>query len=394
MRSPSAGWPVRSLIRDPVAVLLVLAAVVCLALWLEERIAAFRALGPALVGILIGMALSNFGVLPGTSSTYQWLSSTGISLSVALILLNVDLRSLADAGLSMLAAFGIGAAATATGAITGALLWSGSVGPESWKLAGQFTGTYTGGGLNFAALGRAFETSSDLFSAAVAADVALTAVWMAACLVAPLLLSRRSRDAEERPAEPPVEDQSSNVARALNSSVRPIAIGELAALVALAVGAVWLAGRLALLAPALPEILWLTTIVLLMAQVPGVKSLAGGALLGNYILLLFLAGNGAQSVLANIFRVGPAVFWFAATTVAIHGIGIFGVGRLLGIDAATLAVASQANVGGPGSAVALASARGYTDRLLPGVAIGLLGYAVGNYTGFMVANLMRRWLGG
>ena len=194
MRSSSAGGPSRSLIRDPVAVLLVLAAVVYLALWLEERFAALRALGAALVGILIGMALSNSGVLPGTSPAYQWLSSTGVNLSVALILLNVNLSSLADAGLSMLAAFGIGAAATATGAITGAVLWGTSVGPESWKLAGQFTGTYTGGGMNFAALGRAFQTSSDLFSAAVAADVALTAVWMAACLVAPLLLSRGPSD--------------------------------------------------------------------------------------------------------------------------------------------------------------------------------------------------------
>ena len=110
-------------------------------------------------------------------------------------------------------------------------------------------------------------------------------------------------------------------------------------------------------------------------------------------MLLFLAGNGAQSVLANIFRVGPAVFWFAAITITVHGIGIFGVGRLFGIDAGTLAVASQANVGGPASAVALAGARGYTDRVLPGVAVGLLGYAVGNYSGFLVANLARAWLG-
>ena len=339
------------------------------------------------------MVLSNSGVLPGTSPTYQWLSSQGVSLAVALILINVDLRSLVDAGMSMLTAFGIGAASTAVGAITGTLLWSGSVGTESWKLAGQFTGTYTGGGMNFAALGQAFDTSSDLFSAAVAADVALTALWMAACLVAPLLLSSTSSVRDAAPIERPKEEPS-GVARALNSSVRPIAIAELAALVTLAVGAVWLAGRLAVMAPGLPEVLWLTTIVLLLAQVPGVKGLAGGALLGNYVLLLFLAANGAQSVLANIFRVGPAVFWFAATTVIIHGIGIFGIGRLAGIDAATLAVASQANVGGPASAVALASARGYADRLLPGVAIGLLGYAVGNYTGFMVANLMRAWLGG
>ncbi len=381
------------MIRDPVAVVLVLAAVVFLALWLEERFALFRALGAALVGILLGMALSNSGVLPGTSPTYHWLSSHGVSLSIALILINVDLRSLADAGMSMLAAFGIGAASTAAGAVTGALLWGHRVGPESWKLAGQFTGTYTGGGMNFAALGRAFDTSSDLFSAAIAADVALTALWMAACLVAPLLLSTAS-PARDTTANGIRKEEPSGIARALNSSVRPIAITDLAALVTLAIGAVWLAGQVAALVPVLPEILWLTTIVLLLAQVPGIKGLAGGALLGNYVLLLFLAGNGAQSVLANIFRVGPAVFWFAATTVVVHGIGIFGIGRLVGIDAATLAVASQANVGGPASAVALASARGYTDQLLPGVAIGLLGYAVGNYTGFMVANLMRAWLGG
>ena len=73
---------------------------------------------------------------------------------------------------------------------------------------------------------------------------------------------------------------------------------------------------------------------------------------------------------------------------------IFGAGRLARIDAGTLAVASQANVGGVGSAVALASARGYSEKLLPGVATGLLGYAVGNYIGYAVAQVMRGVLGG
>jgi len=60
----------------------------------------------------------------------------------------------------------------------------------------------------------------------------------------------------------------------------------------------------------------------------------------------------------------------------------------------TIAVASQANVGGAASAMAMASARGYTDRLLPGIIAGLLGYAVGNYTGYAIAILMRGLLGG
>ena len=40
---------------------------------------------------------------------------------------------------------------------------SGLVGPETWKLAGQFTGTYTGGGVNFAALGQALGHESQFF---------------------------------------------------------------------------------------------------------------------------------------------------------------------------------------------------------------------------------------
>lgn len=115
-------------------------------------------------------------------------------------------------------------------------------------------------------------------------------------------------------------------------------------------------------------------------------------MLGNYLLLLFLASNGAKSVIANIVAVGPAVFYFAAGTIALHGIFIFGVGYLLRIDAGTLAVASQANVGGSSSALALASARGYTNKILPGIAVGLLGYAVGNYLGLLVGSIMQSLL--
>lgn len=380
------------MISDPLAVLVTLAFVVVVALWLEANVQPFTALGAGLVAILLSMVLSNAGLLVGASPTYAWLSSWGVSLAVALILLRVDVGSVLAAGPRMLAAFGIGAVSTATGAIVGALLFASSVGPETWKLAGQFTGTYTGGGMNFAALGRAFETSTDMFSAAVAADVALTAVWMAICLSVPLLLGYRP-DASAKSANAPAGSEPDTLEQALTSSVRPLPLIDLAATMAIAVGAVWLSGRIAAVVPALPEVLWLSTIMLLVAQVPAVKRLTGSALLGNYLLLMFLAANGAQSVIANIFRVGPAVFWFALTTVTVHGIGLFGFGRLLGIDAATLAVASQANVGGPASAVALASARGYGDRLLPGVAVGLLGYAVGNYTGVAVASFVAYLLG-
>jgi uncharacterized membrane protein len=293
-----------------------------------------------------------------------------------------------QAGPKMLVAFGIGAVGTAVGAITGALLLSGLVGPETWKLAGQFTGTYTGGGANFAALGRAFDTSPEMFSAATAADVIVTAVWMAACLAVPVVLGR-PKQSPSGAGNSSRGERRVTLEHTLKDSVRSVSILDTATLVMIAVGAVWVAGVLGRLMPFFPEVLWLTTVVLILAQVPAVKSLSGSALFGNYLILLFLASNGARSVVATMVQVGPPVFYFAVITVAVHGLVIYGMGRLARLDLATLSVASQANVGGAASAIAIAGARGYTKHLLPGVAVGLLGYAAGNYFGFIVGAIMR-----
>lgn len=383
------------MITDPVAVTVVLAGVVYLALRLEARFAKFRALGAALVGILVAMVLSNVGLLPGTSPAYDFLMGPGVSVGIALILMSVDVRSVLRAGLPMLAAFWIGAVGTALGATLGALALSGLVGPETWKLAGQFTGTYTGGGLNFAALGRALGTSADMFSAAVAADVLVTAIWLMACLAVPALLGRPGLGTDGGPAQRADEsDGTHTLERALYSSGSAVPIADLALIVVVAIGAVWAAGAVAERLTFLPEILWLTTFALVAAQLPVVRAATGAAVLGNFLLMLFLASNGANSVVRRIFEVGPAVFYFAVATVAIHGLVVFGLGRLARLDLGTLAVASQANVGGAASAMALATARGYGEKVLPGVAVGLLGYAVGNYLGYAVASILRPVLGG
>ena len=389
------------MISDPVAVLVVLAGVVYVATRLEEQYHWAKSLGSALLGILMGMLLSNTGILPGENETYRFLVGPGVSVGIVLILFSVDVRTVFSAGPSMMAAFGIGALGTALGAMTGGLLWSGLIGPETWKLSGQFTGTYTGGGVNFAALGEALGTRPDLFTAGIAADVIITAIWLAVCLTVPVAFARwnpRGTPPEAEGSEPvdgaAATSDNGSLERTLYASRRAMKLSDIAALVTLGIGTVWAAGRIGEAVPVLPEVLWLTTLAILLAQVPTVRRLAGSAVIGNYLILLFLASNGARSVIANIFEVGPGVFYFAATVVAIHGLVIFGLGRLAGLDLSTLAVASQAAIGGPASAMALASARGYASKLLPGVAVGLLGYAVGNYAGYFIAQVMRGVLGG
>lgn len=385
----------RAMITSPLAHLFILAAVVLGAVWLEANRRLFRSLGAALVSILLAMVLSNVGLIPGESPAYDFLAGPAVSAGIVLILLAVDLRTVVQAGPRMLGAFGVGALGTMAGAATAAFLLSGAIGPETWKLAGQYTATYTGGGANFAAVGAALETSGELFAAGIAADVIVTAVWMATCLAVPVLWGRGKGGAVpglEAQTEGPVGSADA-LDRRLYATVGTVSLSDIGGLTVVVLGTLWAAELLAARTP-LPGVLWLTTIALILAQSRWVRRLRGAAVFGNYLVLWFLASNGASSVVANIVAVGPPIFYFALITVAIHGLVTFVGGSLVGLDLKTLAVASQANVGGPASAMALASARGYTDRLLPGVAVGLLGYAVGNYLGFAVASVARSLMGG
>jgi len=387
------------MITQPTAIFALLAGAVALAIVLEERTKVFRALGSALVGILLGMLLSNTGIIPGSSPAYDFLGGPAVSAGIILILLTVDIRSVAQAGPRMLGAFVLGGIGSAIGASIAALLLADAIGPETWKLAGQYTATYTGGGVNFAAVGAALETSGELFAAGIAADVTMTAIWMATCLAVPVLfasIDRREVATSTGSAEDGAEDAEKRPAslhEMLYSSVGAIGLFDLAMLALIVLGTLWISDALgAVLAP-IPSVLFLTTISLILAQLPAVRALKGAGVIGNYLVLIFLASNGAMSVLANIVVIGPPIVYFALATVMVHGVVIFGVGRLVGLDLKTLAVASQANVGGPASAMALAAARGYSDRLLPGVAVGLVGYAAGNYLGLLVSAIMRGVLG-
>ena len=191
------------MIRDPLAVVLVLGVVVYLSIRLEERYALARVLGSVLLAIVLGAVLANVGLLPRTSPAYDVLSGIVVNLGIALILIGVDVRSVVRAGPSMLGAFALGGIGTVVGVVVGAFLLHDSIGPETWRLAGQYTGTYIGGGVNMVAVGRELGTSPDLFAAAVAADNVTTALWMAACFAVPGLLARFWQGARQAPRPRP-----------------------------------------------------------------------------------------------------------------------------------------------------------------------------------------------
>ena len=132
----------------------------------------------------------------------------------------------------------------------------------------------------------------------------------------------------------------------------------------------------------------MTTLALALAQLGPVQRLKGTLVTGWLTVMVFLAVIGALcdiSALQEIGLLGRHLMLFATVVVLVHGLVVFGIGSLFRADPAMIAVASQANIGGSTSALALARSLGRGDLMLPGILVGSLGNAVGTYLGFLTA---------
>ncbi len=379
-------------IEEPLFLGAAVAASAAAAFWLDGRYRWASTLGASLLAIVFGALLSNLGLVPAASPVYDVVTGPITSLAIAWLLLAVHVSDLRRAGPRMLAAFGLALAGTALGALAGGLLLRGAVGEATWRLSGTLMGTYSGGSLNFVGVGRALELPNELFAGAAAADNLTTAVWLAACLAAPALLGRwypdppASERAEE--GEEAADEDGEEHAHPFFEDA-PVSVLRLSILVAVGLGLLVAARLTARLVPAVPEVLWLTTYALAAGHLGPLSRPEGAMQLGNYALHLFFVVIGIFSRVAEILEVGLAVLGFTLLVVAVHGLVVFGVGRLTRIDLGTLTVASQAAVGGPSTALAVAVSRDWPVLVLPGIAVGLLGYAAGNYLGVAVGHLLR-----
>jgi len=382
---------------NPLWILAVLGLAVALSEWLARH-TPLRHLGSALLVIVIVAVAANVGVIPAYSGeipVYAGIFDVVAPLAIFLLLLRVHLAGLMRAGGPMLLLFGLGSAGTMAGVLLGMRLVGGDGAFDGlgFALGGMYTGTYTGGSINFNAVAIAYDVNEHaaLYAGAAAVDNVATTIWMVATVALPRLLSRWM------PRRAPAEADDATISNDLHETeLERVGPFDLALLLALAAGAVWLSDALSARAAALvgfgvPSILILTTLALALAQVPAVQRLRGARLTGWLAVMLFLAVIGALCDLEALRGIGPLALRLVAlvgVTIAVHGFLLFGAGALVRADADVVAVASQANIGGSTSALALARSLGRGDLMLPAVLVGSLGNAVGTYLGFLVAHLL------
>ncbi len=379
------------MIQSPLLLTALIAVATFLAFILDQKVAWLSRVGASLLALVLGAILSNTGIVPASSPVYSVIEGPLTSLAIAWLLLAVNLSDLKVAGPRMIGAFLLASFGTALGAFFGALFFAGTFGEHTWRLGGVFTGTYSGGSVNFVSVGQGVELPGFLFAGATAADALTTGIWLALCLMLPIWLHRFYPAAIPGEGEEPGggDKAGENGGDHPFFDRVPLSTLDLGSLLAVGFVLVVAAEWVGALIPAVPAVLWLTTFALAVGHLKHFQSERGALPRGTLALNFFLFQTGFLSCISVFAWVGVVVFYFTLVVVGVHGVVVYGGGRLLRWDLGSLSVASQAAVGGPSSALAVAVSREWKGLVLPGIIVGLLGYALGTYLGFGVAYLLR-----
>ena len=367
--------------------LAVLLAVAALSQWCE-RTRWGRRLSGAVMAILGALALSNLSLIPSSAKVYDLVWTYIVPLAIPLLLVRADLRRILREAGPTLAAFVLGGVGTALGTVLAYHVVP--LGEEAWKLAAIFCSTYIGGAINYVAASRAVDLrSGDLLSAGVAADNLVMTLYFLLLFALPAIKPLRRlyperRSAAGAPAGAPAGMPSEAGVKVTSGTL----LGSLALSAGLCAAGLTLADLLQLKGTG---ILFVTAMTVTLATLAPrqLAALAGADVVGAVLMQLFFAAIGASANVWVVLRVGPLLFVFAGLILLVHLAVVLVGGRALRLDLSELVIASNANMGGPTTAAAMAVARGWSHLVIPAILCGTLGYAVATFCGVGLGHWLR-----
>lgn len=356
----------------------------------------------ALVGMMV---LANLGIIPTDSPVYDSVWSYVVPLAIPLLLFQCNIKKIGKESGRLLIIYLLSSLGTLLGAFTGFFLLCKFV-PDLNKVAAMFAGTYVGGSVNFAAMADSFGASGELTSAAVVADNLLMALYFFVLIAIPTIGFFRKK--YSHPIMDEVEAGNGDNGAAAYWKSKEISLKDIAFDFAAATIIVALSTVLAdLFSAIIPTSNWffgifnsllgnkyliMTTVTMCCATfLPNTFGNAPGANeIGTFLIYIFFAVIGAPASIVKIITESPLLLVYALIIVTINMLVSLGLGKLFHFNLEEIILASNANIGGPTTAAAMAISKGWGKLVGPVMLIGTLGYVLGNYYGVLVGFLLLR----
>jgi len=365
---------------------------------LERRTTVGKALSAPLATMALALTVANIGIIPFYSPVYTVVNRFFVPLAVPLLLFDSDLKRLINDTGTLLAAFCVGAFSTVLATIIAfPIIPLKNLGPDvGWRVACALAARHIGGAINFVAVAETLNIGGDVVAAAIAADNVVVALYFAFLFsiaksgeddktttkssIASTPTNDNSEDTTDKVQDPKiatisemaVEDEKSPSTITLPT----IAISISVASSLVTVGSFLTKALLPAGTSSLPLISALTVVAATLFPTFFSKLSETGTALGVVFVQMFFACSGAAGSIRMVFEKAPALFAFSALQIGIHFGALMTIGRgIFKLPKRELYLASNANVGGPTTAAAMAQAKEWKQLVLPALLIGILGYA-------------------
>lgn len=354
------------------------------------------------IALIATMFLSNIGIIPTHSPVYDDVWGYVVPLAIPLLLFQCNIRKIGRESGRLLLLYLLSSIGTLMGAFVGFFMLKRFV-PDLNKVAAMFSGSYVGGSVNLAAMADSFSASGELVSAAVIADNLLMALYFFVLIaIAGLSFFRKHF---HHPIIDQVEKSSDTNVVASYWKAREISLKDIAfnfaastAIVAISVAVADFFSASIPTTNILPstlnsllgnKYLLITTITMCCATLFPKKfgNSPGSNEIGTFLIYIFFAVIGAPASISQIMDNFPLLI-YAFIIVVVNLVFTLIIGKIFRFNLEEIIMASNANIGGPTTAAAMAISKGWESLVGPVLLIGTLGYILGNYYGIFIGNIL------
>ena len=362
--------------------------------WLCNRVSVLGKLGPIMVLYAIGMVVGNLPALGTYLKPLQdVLPNVMIPLAIPMMLYGSRF-SRHEAGLQLRIVVS-GFLSVCVAVVVGYLLFGRNV-QEGAEVGGIITGMYTGGTLNAAALQVIFRIKSEMFVLINSYDIIISFLYFVFLFSVGIKMFRalygqsRKSVAEGTSAD---EMQSADTSSQYHLLLQRSGLRQLARIVAVTLVVVAVS---ALVALAFSEewfmvvfILMLTMLGVASSFVKSVREMTLSYDVGMYLIYIFSLTIASMADFSSLDLRG-GINQFAFMTVAvilsllIHAV----VCRLMRVDADSMMISSVAFINSPPFVPMAAVAMRNKSVIVTGLGAGIMGYALGNHLGVVMAELL------
>lgn len=366
-----------------------------LVIYLESRFSIVKKIGAVLICYGVGLVVGNMGILPEGAANYQDLISTiTIPLALPLILFSIDVKAWFKQMRSAVTALITGVISVLSAIFIGFFIFSGSL-ENSWQVAGMLVGVYTGGTPNLAAIKTALNVSQELYLMTHTYDLIFSGIFLAFILsigqrvflwfLPPFKSTGQAIEAGEINLEEEYESYSGIFGRKI--------FLPLMAALGLSVAILGVSYAISMLMPAdystAAIILLITTFGIVLSFVPSVKRIKKTFQLGMYLILIFSLTVASMADISKLSNISFSLFYYVAFAIfGSHAIHIV-LARIFKVDADTVIISTTALICSPPFVPLVAGALKNREVILTGMFVGIVGYAIGNYLGVIVAYILK-----